>query len=118
MNTIWRMPHRIALALALSAVLVGCASSPKQPSPELLQQIEVASTPADHEALAAHFVRQAATARANAATHRKMATTYSGRGGASMPAHCNAIALSNEGMAAEYDGMAAAHRQLAGSAKP
>jgi hypothetical protein len=58
-----------------------------------------------------------------AAEHRKMASSYQGmyaggRGGASMPAHCNAIVRSQESIAAEYEGMAAAHRQLAAEAKP
>ena len=123
MNTIWKSPHRIASALALSVVLAGCASGPKPPSPELQQQIEAARTPTDHEALATHYLQQAAGARAIAAEHRKMAISYArmppgGRGGGSMPAHCNAIANAQDGVAAEYAGMAAVHRQLAGQAKP
>ena len=123
MNTLWKSSHRIASALALSVVLAGCASGPKPPSPELLQQIEAARTSTDHEALATRYVQQAVAARASAAEHRKMAISYArmppgGRGGGSMPAHCNAIANAQDGVAAEYDGMAAAHRQLAGQAKP
>ena len=123
MNTIWESPHRIASALALSVVLAGCASGPKPHSPELLQQIEAARTSTDHESLATHYLQQAAAARASAAVHRKMATTYArfppgGRGGGSMPAHCNAIANAHDGMAAEFDGMAVVHRQLAGQSKP
>lgn len=41
-----------------------------------------------------------------------------GRGGASMPAHCNAIVSKSESLAKEYDGMAAAYRQLAKQAQP
>ena len=123
MSTLWNSPHRIVSALALSVVLAGCASGPKPPSPELQQQIEAARTPTEHQALATHYVRQAAGARASAVEHRKMAATYarmspSGRGGNTMPAHCNAIANSQDGIAAEYDAMAADHRQLAGQAKP
>ena len=123
MNTLWKSSHRIASALALSVVLAGCASGPKPPSPELLQQIEAARTSTDHESLATRYVQQAAAARASAAEHRKMAISYArmppgGRGGGSMPAHCNAIANAQDGVAAEYAGMAAVHRQLAGQAKP
>ena len=123
MNTIWKSPHRIASAFALSVVLAGCASGPKLHSPELQQQIEAARTPTDHEALATHYLQQAAGARAIAAEHRKMAISYArmppgGRGSGSMPAHCNAIANAQDGVAAEYAGMAAVHRQLAGQAKP
>ena len=123
MNTLWKSSHRLVSALALSVVLAGCASGPKPHSPELLQQIEAARSPTDHEALATHYVQQAAGARASAAAHRKMAVSYArmppgGRGGGSMPAHCNAIANAQDGIAAESDGMAAMHRQLAGQAKP
>ena len=123
MNTIWRSPHLIASALVLSVALAGCASGPKPPSPELVQQIESARTRTDHEALATYYVGQAAGARASAAEHRRMAKTYtrmspSGRGGASMPAHSNVIANSQDGIADEYDRMATDHRQLADQAKP
>ena len=109
--------------LLLSLVLAGCASGPTAPSPELLQRIEAARTRGDHEALATHYTGEAAAARAMADNHRKMAKSYQGnlsggRGGASMPAHCNAIVRSQEGIAAEYEGMAAAHRQLAKQAQP
>ena len=117
-------PRRIASALTLSVVLAGCASGPKPPSPELQQQIEAARTSTDHEALTTHYARQAAGARAIAAEHRKMAITY-----ARMPPprrawrwqHAGSLQCDRcpqDGIAAEYEGMAAAHRQLAGQAKP
>lgn len=115
--------RRMASALLLSAILAGCASGPTAPPADLPQRIETARTPADHEALAAYYDREASAARASAAAHRKMATSYQGmvaggRGGATMPAHCNAIVRSQEAIALEYEGMAASHRQMAQQAKP
>ena len=123
MNANLKSSRRIASAVLLSVVLAGCTSGPTAPPSDLLQRIESARTQADHESLAAYYDREAAAARANAATHRKMATSYQGmyaggRGGASMPAHCNAIVRSQEAIAAEYDGMAAGHRQMGQQAKP
>lgn len=123
MNVNFGSFRRIAALLLLSAVLAGCASGPNEPSPDLLQKIESARTRSDHEALATYYTKQAAAARALAAEHRKMAQSYQGmfaggRGGASLPAHCNAIVRSQEGIAAEYEGMAAGHRQIAEQAKP
>ena len=129
MSTNLKPSRRIATLLLVSGIalggiaLSGCAGVATAPSPALQQQIEAARTRADHEALVAYYDRQAAAARANGAEHRKMAKSYqgrfaSGRGGASMPAHCNAIVSSYESIAAEYDGMAAAHRQMAEQAKP
>ncbi|MDE2297608.1 MAG: hypothetical protein KGL99_03780 [Burkholderiales bacterium] len=129
MSTNLKTPRRIATLLLWSGIalgglaLSGCAAVSTAPSLQLLQQIETAHTRADHEALATYYDRQAAAARATAAEHRQMATTYkgiafAGKGGAGMPAHCNAIVSNYESVAAEYDGMAAGHRQLAEQAKP
>lgn len=115
--------RRIISLLLVGAALAGCATGPSGSSPELLQKIESASTRSDHEALATYYDQQAAAARALAAEHRKMARSYQGmlgggRGGASMPSHCNAIVRNQEGIAVEYEAMAAGHRKLAEHAKP
>jgi hypothetical protein len=115
--------RRFASVLLLSLVLAGCASDPSAPSPELSQRIESARTRGDHEALATHYTQEAAKARAVAANHRKMAKSYQGnlaggRGGASMPAHCNAIVSNQDAIAAAYEGMAEGHMQLAKQAQP
>ena len=118
-----RVSRRITAALLLSVIVAGCASGPGAPPADLLQRIESARTQTDHESLAAYYDREAAAARASAADHRKMAATYQGnigggRGGANMAAHCNAIVRNQEAIAAEYEGMAAAHRQMGQQAKP
>ncbi len=114
--------RRIATVVLLGLVLAGCASGPNAPSPDLTQRIELARTRGDHEALAKYYDGEVAKARAIAEDHRKMARSYQGnlaggRGGASMPAHCNAIVSKSEGLAKEYDGMAAAYRKLAKQAQ-
>lgn len=122
MNTNLTLLRRTALGLTVALALAGCASSPSSPPADVVQRIETAKTPADHEALAAYYTQEAIKAGDNAALHRKMAKSYqvqaaSGRGGASMPAHCTALAQSFDGVAKQYDDMAAAHRQMAGMAK-
>jgi hypothetical protein len=117
------MTRSIVSAFVLSLALAGCASAPSAPPNDLLQRVESARTRADHEALAAYYDREAAAARAMASTHRKMAISYQGnlsggRGGANMPAHCNAIVRNQEALAAEFDAMAAGHRQMGQHAKP
>lgn len=111
------MSRLMLSTFVLSLALAGCASAPSGPSADLLQRIESPRTRADHDALAAYYDREAAVARAMASTHRKMATSYQGnfsgeRGGASMPAHCNAIVRSEEAIAIALDAMAAGHRQM------
>ena len=123
MNTIWKSPRRIASLLVLGFVLAGCATGAKPPSAELQQRIESAQSRTDHESLAAFYDPEAVGARVSAAVHRKMAKGYqqagpSGRGGFSLPAHCNSIVSNYDSIAAEYDGMAAEHRRMAGSVQP
>lgn len=123
MSTNLTSSRRFVSVLLLSAVLAACAVDPKSPAPELLQRIEAARTRSDHEGLATTYDKEASAARAIAADHRRMAKSYgsaaaSGRGGPSMAAHCNAIVRQYEGIAAEFDGLAAGHRQMAGSAQP
>lgn len=118
MNANLMLVRRAALGFALVLVLAGCASGPPSTPADIVQRIETAKTPADHEALAVYYTQEANKARENAALHRTMAKSYqiqaaSGRGGASMPAHCNAIAQSDDGIAKQFDDMAAAHRQMA-----
>lgn len=123
MNINFKSTRHIASALLLSLGSVGCAAGPDISPPELLQRIESARTRGDHEALSTHYNQQAAAARATAAEHRKMAKIYQGRvvdprGGGSMLAHCNAIVRSQEGIAAEFEGMAEGHYELAKRAQP
>ena len=123
MNTSWKWSRRVASALLLSAILAGCSSGPKAPSPALQQQIEAAHSRADHESLVAYYTREAGATRAIAAEHRKLAKSYqgasmSGRGGGSITAHCNSIVGMYDGIAAEYDGPAADHQRLAEQARP
>lgn len=112
----------LGLALFLGAVLAGCASTPQSPPPEITQRIQTATTRADHESLASYYTNEAATAKASAENHRKMARSYqaqvSQRGGTSMAAHCNAIVQAQEGIAATFEKMAAEHREMARQAKP
>ncbi|MEQ1803779.1 MAG: hypothetical protein ABL900_00225 [Burkholderiaceae bacterium] len=123
MNVNLEFSRRIASALLVSLVLAGWASSPNAASPELLQRIEAARTRGDHEALAAHYEKEVVKARAMAAEHRQMGKSYQGlvaakRGEASMAAHCDAIVRNQEGIAMSFEGMAAAHRQMAKQAQP
>ncbi len=108
--------------LLVGAALAGCAELGTSTSLAIQQQIEAARTPADHEALAAYYVKEASTAQTKAVEQRKLGMNYlacpSGRGGGSMQAHCNAVAAGYEDIASRLDTMAAEHQQMAGQAKP
>lgn len=121
MSTTFASSRRLAALLLLIGVgLAGCAGVATAPPPAIQRQIEAARTPADHDALASYYLKEAGAARARAVEHRAMGKAYAvsppgGRGG-SWTAHCNASAASYEDIASRYDAMAAEHRQMASQA--
>jgi hypothetical protein len=100
----------LAFALALSAAPVSAGEDH-----DLEQSmIETASTPAQHQALAAHFHARAEAARREATRHRAMGKAYASGGRmARSPqppsTHCNKLADTFDAQATEYDALAAAH---------
>lgn len=77
MNTTFTSSRRLAaLLLVIGIGLAGCAGVSTTPPPAIQQQIEAARTPADHEALAAYYVKEAGSARAKVAEHRAMGKAY------------------------------------------
>jgi hypothetical protein len=122
MNGTANLPRRLAGTMMLSIALMGCAGSPSGPSLELVRQIELASKPADHLALAAHYEREASAARATADLHEKMSKSYQAspyeKGGGSMRAHCLSLVKTYQGAAAQYEAIALDHRQMAQRAHP
>jgi hypothetical protein len=107
------------LALPLFNVSVAGAADD-----DLSTMIEKAKTPADHEAIAARYEKQAADAKKEADIHRKMEKSYgvSAAGGAkgtatALPQHCAALAKHYDALAEEYATLAAAHRDMAKATK-
>jgi hypothetical protein len=77
--------------------------------------IEMASTPAEHQAVAQHYTMKAAEAREEARRHEGMGRVYaSGRsaGRQSPKQHCENLATKFEEVAAEYDELAKFHQEL------
>ena len=115
---------RVTLAIfALVAVLslppqrVGAAEAQTF---NLEKAVSEAKTPADHEAIAAYYDKEAATAKDKAAEHRRLVETYRtlaatprGQGFQSMGNHCQKLAQTYESAAADNTALAAAHRQMA-----
>jgi hypothetical protein len=86
---------------------------------DLEKAITGAKTAADHEAIAAYYDKESATAKGKAAEHRKLAQTYRtlavpGRGSLHpMENHCQQLAQTYESVAADNAALAGAHRQMA-----
>jgi hypothetical protein len=99
----------VLAALLLMAPCIGTADQ------AMMDKISAAKTPADHEALAAEYAKQAADAKAKAVEHEQMAKTYAGavREKLHFDQHCHALAAYYRSIAKEFDAMAEAHRKLA-----
>jgi ABC-type uncharacterized transport system auxiliary subunit len=114
--------RNLLLAVAVVAALAGCAAGPWNPPPDVAQRIATASTRADHEWLADYYREEIGKARQAAEQHRRMARAYRSESpyarGTNWQSHCESLIRTSEAMAAEYERMAAGHRQLAAEAKP
>jgi hypothetical protein len=111
--------RQIATALLLGSLAFFAQTAAAQTHENYLEElaIEGADTPAQHEALAAHFKAKAADARAEAKRHESMAKSYARRSkpvqAADMQRHCKKLAEHANSTAAEYDAMAKVHEDQA-----
>jgi hypothetical protein len=111
---------RIGIAVALLAGMTVFAPglvSAEEPAPSIESLVvEMAHTPAEHEALAKYYRAKAADARAEASRHEAMGSSY-GTGKmtqrAQMEKHCAKIAELDNAMADQYDALAKAHEEAA-----
>ena len=95
-------------ATALPTVRAGAQTAVTDDN--LNESIANAKTPADHEAIAAYYDQEAASAESKAALHRKAASNYKPVGMANM---CKGIAQYWDKVAAEAKDLAKAHRAMA-----
>ncbi len=108
------MRRTFAAALFLGTLALTPISTRAGEGDHSLEQlvVEMAHTPADHAALAAHFRAKAADARAEAKRHEGMGRAYSGgkmMDRERMKRHCKKIADDSNAIAAEYDELAKLH---------
>ena len=86
------------------------------------QMIAEAKTPADHEAIAAFYEKEAQGARQKYAEHKKLADFYAATPAlktksGTLFAHCNAAAAKYEEIAKEYEALAQMHKEMAKQTK-
>ena len=116
----WKIMSAAVVMLAISALgYLPLGSAEEGKSVE--QMIAEAKTPADHEAIAAYYEKEAQEAHQQHAEHQKMSDSY-----AQVPvlktktgavAHCNTIAKKYEDIAKEYEALAKMHKEMAKPAK-
>jgi hypothetical protein len=117
----WKIMSAAVALLAIS-VLTYLPAGLAQEGKNIEQMITEAKTPADHEAIAAYYDKEAQAAHQKHAEHKKLADFY-----ALTPAlksksgtlynHCNDAAKKYEGIAKDYETLATGHREMAKTAK-
>ncbi len=113
------------ISAAVAAFAIGALGylpfSSAQEGKTIEQMIAEAKTPADHEAIAAYYEKEAQEAHQKHAEHQQMSDSY-----ATIPvlktktgavAHCNTIAKNYEKIAKEYEALAKMHKEMAKHAK-
>ncbi len=107
------MATRTSLALMLGALLLSPGLAAAGDDARSLEQlvIEMAHSPANHTALAAHYRAKAEEARADRRRHKSMRRIYTGgkQGTRAGGFHCKRLAARFSSIAAEYDGLAMLH---------
>lgn len=108
-----------AFAFVVAALLAtGCALAGKSKLQGIDDMIAGAKTAADHEAIAARYDDEVASARAKSEMHQRMAVSYRNIGGrgiakAHMDEHCESLARIYEQAAKENVALAQGHREMA-----
>jgi hypothetical protein len=112
----WRTVVAVVAVLGLMAVL----SPPfvlAQPGDTIEQQIREANTPADHQALATWYEKEAQAVQQLASKHFMMRQLYAAAGAMERHdqagEHCAFVAKKYQDMAKEYETLAAIHRMVA-----
>jgi hypothetical protein len=118
-NARWFNGSALAVLVAASSILAGCASGPLIVESGLEQQVQSASTRSDHEKIASAYELQAGVEKASAQRHERMARTYrQGKNAAAgIAAHCDNLSRMYVQTGDELLGLAKMHRQMAAAAK-
>lgn len=114
--TIWIVAGLVLLAAASPPVIKAGAQQPVVTEDNLDQIVASATTPADHETIAAYYERQAADAKKKAELHRNVAKTYRDLKipkPVYMAEMCDNIAAMCDKIAADQEKLANAHREMA-----
>lgn len=116
----WKTISAVVAVLAITGLSYLPFSSAEE-GKNIEQMIAEAKTPADHEAIAAYYEKEAQEAHQKHAEHQQMSDSY-----ATIPvlktktgavAHCNTIAKNYEKIAKEYAALAKLHKDMAKHAK-
>jgi uncharacterized membrane-anchored protein YhcB (DUF1043 family) len=109
-----------ALAVFVTFTVSSFLSTSAEEGKNVEQMITEAKTPADHEAIAAYYEKEAQAARGQQASHQRMAESYEKipvlEKKSGLVSHCNTIAQKYGDIAKDYEDLATLHKEMARSA--
>jgi hypothetical protein len=115
----WKIISAATALLAITGLSYVPFSSAAEET-NIEQMIEQAKTPADHEALAAYYEKEAQAAKQKYEQHKKMEAAYSKipsvKEKSNLLSHCDTLAKDYERMATQYEVLAQVHREMAKAA--
>jgi len=120
-----RRMRRFAMVALLAAGMAAASSgiwAANAQAADIMDKIAAAKTAADHEDIAKWYDEQAKDAQAKVDEHKKMGEAYKTGGGAlasktHFHEHCEALVKSYTAQVKDYQALAAAHREMAKTAK-
>ena len=117
----WKSIVIVAVLVAIGALAYAPLGS-AQEGKSVEQMIAEAKTPADHEAIATYYDKEAQEAQQKYTEHKKLADFYAltpafKSKSTGLYSHCGDAAKKYEGIAKDYEAMAKAHRAMAKAAK-
>lgn len=125
MTKMWKTIGVVIVALAIGALgylSIGSADEPPEipPAKSIEEMIVAAKTPADHEAIAAYYDKEAQDAHEKHAKHQKMEEFYKKNPAlnkSGFSTHCDIIASNYDKTAKQYEDLAKLHSEVAKSTK-
>ncbi len=115
----WKIIGVMMMVLAVGALGFMPAGSAEDKNIE--QMISEAKTPADHEAIAAYYEKEAQEAQQKYEEHLKLKAAYAKiphlASKTGLPAHCDSIAKKYANIAKDYEALAKLHKGMANSTK-
>jgi hypothetical protein len=107
-----------AMAIAVAALLTVLPVGTSRATDAGLEQLipQMATTPAQHKAVASYYRSEAAAASAEAERHREMGRTYSQGNYTSkkkMQEHCERLSATYDTLAKQYQDLAVEHEEMA-----
>jgi len=115
-----RFMQTMTIATLLALSLAGGAAAETLPPGLTAEAIAAAKTPAEHQAIADAYAKEAQNLRAMADAHRRMDSSYPEPGHLSaklgVKRHCRALVEAYEAAAKDADALSKAHHEMAEAA--